>query len=450
MKTEYSNESQVSDMPFQTVAEAVDWIINHEMDSNRTDISRIQSALDLLDNPQQGLPVIHLTGTNGKGSTTAFTKELLISQGLKVASFTSPHIVKINERIQFDGHYIPDEDLFNYAQIIYDLNQKMEEENLGSLRFFEIMTIMAALYFRDVQPDVCLVEVGIGGLLDNTNIFDGQVAVITTIGLDHTDKLGNTLKDIAFQKAGIIKPSAHVVTGRITDDSAIAEIEKAVRLNDATHHAYQDNYQAFDVRIDENKLTHFTFKNESVELDMMIKMLGQFQVDNASVAIEVCLNWMEIAGLTVNVETLKEAVKNTFWPARLEKLNDSPFIYIDGAHNVLGLEALKQALKDYFSDKKITMLYSGLTKKDQEAHLNLLSTYPVKEVVLTEFDFVGEVLSIDDAHEVVEDHDTAVHFTDTDNWQTYIDQFIENKSDQEMLIITGSLYFVSQVRDYFK
>lgn len=450
MKIEYSNERQVSNMPFQTVAKAVDWIIHHEMDANRTDISRIEYALNLLGNPQENLPVIHFTGTNGKGSTTAFTRELLMSQGLKVASFTSPHIVKINERIQFDGQYIPDDALLKYTNLIYRVNQELEGKKLGSLRFFEIMTVMSALYFNEVQPDVCLIEVGIGGLLDNTSIYDGQIAVITNIGLDHTELLGNTRREIAYQKAGIIKQNAKVVTGRITDEGALEEIDKAVESHNATLYAYDTNYQASDISIDLDKLTHFTFKNTDLELDLMIQMLGHYQVDNASVAIQTALLWLDIAGIDIDFDRFKESLKNTFWAARLERLNDSPLVYIDGAHNVLGLESLKEALTDYFSDKEVSILYAGLTKKDQEAHLNLLATYPVKEVVLTEFDFIGEVLSIDDAHEVVEDQDTAVHFSDTDNWQVYLDQFLENKTEKDMLVITGSLYFVSQVRNYLK
>lgn len=436
-------------MPIQTVAEAVDWIVNHEMDSNRTDINRIKYALEQLDNPHHHLPVIHLTGTNGKGSTTAFLRELLISQGYKVASFTSPHIVKINERIQYDGQNIPDEALLMYTQQIYRLNQMLEEAELGSLRFFEIMTLMAALYFRDMQPDVCLIEVGIGGRLDNTNIFDGQIAVITTIGLDHTDKLGYRLEEIAYQKAGIIKHNAKVVTGNITDAAAFAVIEQCAAENQATLYAFDKAFRAKDIVIDAQKLTHFTFENEQISIESVINLLGKFQIDNASVAIETCLLWLELMEQPLDIERFKEALFKTFWPARVEKLNNSPLVYIDGAHNELGLEALKQTMLDYFNDKEITLLYAGLSKKDQEAHLNLLMTYPVKEVVLTEFDFEGEVLTIDAAHEVVEAHQTNVKFSDTLHWQEYVDTFIKTADDRQILFITGSLYFVSQVREYF-
>ncbi len=439
-------------MPFQTIDQAIDWIINHEMDAKRNGIQRIQYAMELLEHPQLDLPIIHLTGTNGKGSTTAFLAQLLKSQGYQVASFTSPHIQKINERIQYNGQFIPDEALLAYTNRIYAINEQLVGEEYGSLGFFEIMTMIAALYFNDIQPDVCLIEVGIGGLQDNTNIFDGQIAVITTIGIDHVDKLGERLEDIAFQKAGIIKEEAMVITGNITDSGALNVIENIANEKKATLYQYHRDFKSTEAMITSENQTQFVFENPSLKFEAMINLLGHYQIDNASVAIEACLLWMERTHRTVNLKALQEALEKTKWPARLEKINTLPLVYIDGAHNVLGLEALKQAMVDYFAEYNIYLLYSGLSKKDQQAHLSLLTTFPVKEVILTEFEFEGDVLSVEYAYELLKKYDLAsdIVFYEAEDWQVYVQQFISQNQKQDMLIITGSLYFVSQVRQYFQ
>ncbi|MBG9982049.1 bifunctional folylpolyglutamate synthase/dihydrofolate synthase [Aerococcaceae bacterium DSM 111020] len=439
-------------MPFQTMNQAVDWIINHEMETNRTGIQRIKYAMKLLNHPESHLPVIHLTGTNGKGSTTAFLRQLLKSQGYKVGSFTSPHIHKINERIQYDGNHIPDDSLLAYTNQIFQINEQLKNDGFGSLGFFEIMTIMAALYFKDVQPDVCLIEVGIGGLNDNTNIFAGQIAVITTIGLDHVEKLGHRLEDIAYQKAGIIKENAQVITGNITDKETLSVIEQVASKNKATLYRYHQAFHAFDSVITPNNQTQFVFKNQHLQFEATLNLLGRYQVDNASVAIEACLLWMQRTHRALDMTALQDALKETKWPARLEKIHTKPQVYIDGAHNVLGLEALKQAMRDYFQKYRIRLLYSGLSKKDQQAHLNLLTTFPVNEVILTEFEFEGEVLSVERAQQMLQEYGltSSIVFTESNDWEEYVHQFISNGDKDDLLIITGSLYFVSQVRQYIQ
>ncbi len=439
-------------MPFQTMNQAVDWIINHEMETNRTGIQRIKYAMKLINHPESHLPVIHLTGTNGKGSTTAFLRQLLKSQGYKVGSFTSPHIHKINERIQYDGNHIPDDSLLAYTNQIFQINEQLKNDGFGSLGFFEIMTIMAALYFKDVQPDVCLIEVGIGGLNDNTNIFAGQIAVITTIGLDHVEKLGHRLEDIAYQKAGIIKENAQVITGNITDKETLSVIEQVASKNKATLYRYHQAFHAFDSVITPNNQTQFVFKNQHLQFEATLNLLGRYQVDNASVAIEACLLWMQRTHRALDMTALQDALKETKWPARLEKIHTKPQVYIDGAHNVLGLEALKQAMRDYFQKYRIRLLYSGLSKKDQQAHLNLLTTFPVNEVILTEFEFEGEVLSVERAQQMLQEYGltSSIVFTESNDWEEYVHQFISNGDKDDLLIITGSLYFVSQVRQYIQ
>lgn len=202
-------------MKFTTVEQATAWLDAQTNPKQRIGLKKIETAMNYVNNPHLGLPVIHITGTNGKGSTTTFLKELLLSQGLAVGTFTSPHIMRFNERISYNGENISDDDLIRIIEQMVEVNEYMETTEYGRLIFFELYTVMMALYFQEKQPDVCLIEVGIGGENDCTNVFKADLAILTTIGLDHEDLLGDTVEAVATEKSGIIKEKSIVVTGPI-------------------------------------------------------------------------------------------------------------------------------------------------------------------------------------------------------------------------------------------
>lgn len=438
-------------MKFTNVEQATAWLDEQKNPVRRVGINKIRTALEYIGNPHKGLPVIHITGTNGKGSTTTYLKQLLLSQGLAVAAFTSPHIMRFNERFTYNGENISDEDLIRITEQMVELNEYMETTEGGRLVFFELYTVMMAIFFNEVQADVCLIEVGIGGENDCTNVFDGQLAILTTIGLDHEDLLGDTVEAVATEKSGIIKENAVVVTGPISDSPLQVVSDKVKEMN-GRHFKFGVDYGFEDIKnLRENGSSfNFWLKRDEERLfkDFQITMLGHYQVDNATIALRAFFAWMIMHDETVDFESAFEALKITKWMARMERVSDEPIVYIDGAHNVHGLSALKRLVGEYFPDKTINILYAGLSTKNQDEQLPILQSFNADNLYLTQFDHI-KAMSIDDFMEVADDN-RNLHkssFEMVDDWHHFVTDYLRNEKDsQSILLITGSLYFASDVR----
>lgn len=436
-------------MKLTTVEQAVAWLNAQTNSKQRIGINKIRIAMAYFDNPQLGLPVIHITGTNGKGSTTTFLKELLQSQGLAVGTFTSPHIMHFNERISYNGHNISDEDLIRITEQMVELNEYMETTEYGRLVFFELYTVMLALYFHENQPDVCLIEVGIGGENDCTNVFDADLAILTTIGLDHEDLLGDTLEAVATEKSGIIKNGTTVVTGPILS-SPLSVVSDRVERMDGTHLQFDVNYGFENVTNLKENGSSFDFwikiDGQKLVKNWQITMLGHYQIDNATIALRAFLAWMSMQGEAVDFENAYTALKYTKWMARMEKVSNFPIIYIDGAHNAHGLTALKRLVDEYFYDKSITILYAGLSTKNQDDQLPILQSFNAEALYLTQFDH-RKSMSIDHFSELA-DRMNNTSFEMVYDWKDFILDYTQNegRSSNNILLITGSLYFVSDVR----
>lgn len=431
-------------MKFQTIEQALDWMNDQHKSAEAISVEKVGHALAYLGNPQQGLPVIHITGTNGKGSTTAFLRDLLLSQGLKVATFTSPHIMKFNERISFNGQNISDQELREVLEKMVEVNDYMASSQYGRLVFFELYTVMAAYYFHLKQPDVCLIEVGIGGYTDATIHFTGQIAVITTIGLDHADKFGNQIENVAYEKAGIIKKGAKVVTGSISAP-LLQIIQDKVKKERAEHWRFNQDYAVDQVRKLGPQGSQFIWSNDNFRQQFQIQMLGRHQVDNVAVALQSFYLWMnQIQKQEINWEKASQALKSTQWLARMEKVHDRPLVYIDGAHNAAGLIALRQMMDEYFTDYQYTIIYAGLSTKNQEEQLPLLLDFPAKEILLTEF-FHEKAMTAEDYEEI-----ELAKLPRIVDWEAYLTSYLEQDqaSEKELLLLTGSLYFVSEVREF--
>lgn len=442
-------------MKFNTVEQAVAWLDAQTNSIRRVGIDKIRIALDYFGNPHLGLPVIHITGTNGKGSTTTYLKELLLSQGLTVGTFTSPHIMRFNERISYNGQNISDEDLIRIIELMVEVNEYMESTEYGRLVFFELYTVMMALYFHENQPDVCLIEVGIGGENDCTNVFDADLAILTTIGLDHEDLLGDTVEAVATEKSGIIKDKTVVVTGPI-QASPLQVVSQRVQEKEGLQFKFGQDY-GFEnvVNLKENG-SSFDFwiekDGQKHSKNWQITMLGHYQIDNATIALRAFLAWMTMQEEAVDFESAYTALKYTKWMARMEKIHSNPVVYIDGAHNAHGLKALKRLIDDYFSDKRITILYAGLSTKNQDEQLPILQSFNAEGLYLTQFDH-DKAMSLIDFIEVADDSE-EVHkssFELVEDWQEFVASYLKDEDalGERMLLITGSLYFVSDVRQLF-
>ncbi|HEL1613464.1 TPA: bifunctional folylpolyglutamate synthase/dihydrofolate synthase [Streptococcus suis] len=388
-------------------------------------MEKIEYALELLGNPQFTVPVIHVAGTNGKGSTIAFLRQLFQAHGLRVGSFVSPHMVSVHDRICIDSQPISDHDFQHYLQKVYDLEQEVATR-YEPFRYFEVMVLIMFLYFKDQQPDLALVEVGIGGLLDTTNVVAPALSLIASIGMDHQDLLGSTLREIAEQKAGIIKQNVPVVLGPLCPETTAICRRIALEKQAPVYQFGQEfTYKAGQ------------FSNADLELsELVLGLAGQHQEENAAVALQTFLLYMASIQKTVSPQLIKNALAQTSWAGRLELVVQEPKIYLDGAHNVPAIERLIDFIQE--QDEPVTILFSALRRKDFQEMLELLEEkLPHTPLVLTSFAYDGALSEGNrQGREYVENYQQFI-----EDWQS---------DGQGMLIITGSLYFISEVRQIFK
>jgi dihydrofolate synthase/folylpolyglutamate synthase len=425
------------------IDEAINWIHSRVKFGTRPGLMRIEKLLELVGNPEKKIKTIHVAGTNGKGSTTSFLASILIKQGLTVGTFTSPYITKFNERIEINGNYISDAELITlvkkYQPLVAELDK---DENFAGITEFEIITAMAFDYFASAEVDVAVIEVGLGGMLDSTNVITPEVSVITTIGLDHQDILGETIEEIAAQKAGIIKENVPVVLGNITGAAKHVLLENAQAKKSDVYQFNKDFSITSEKEYKEWEEV-FDFKNDKLEIqNIHSHLLGHHQMENASVAIETALLYSDIENFELRTETIMEGVADAFWPARMEKISEKPLIMIDGAHNPHAMLRLKENVETEFADRKIFILFSALTTKDILKMLEILVTIPNARVALTSFNYPKAVdLSTTSEYEHLPIDIISI-------WQFGIGDVLEKMKKDDILLITGSLYFVSQVREF--
>ncbi|WP_285012261.1 bifunctional folylpolyglutamate synthase/dihydrofolate synthase [Lactococcus formosensis] len=421
-----------------TIETALEWIHSRLKFNIRPGLTRIEALLELLGNPEKELSMLHIAGTNGKGSTVAFTRGILEQLGLNVATFTSPFISSFGERMSINGHPIPDEKLIMYVEQLKPLVEAMDKkEKLAGITEFEIITALAFRYFADEKVDVALIEVGLGGLLDSTNVIQPVATAITTIGMDHMDILGDTIEKIAAQKAGIIKPHTPLVTGKIANE-ALAVIAQTAQKNQAQHYQYSIDYQ---VDILENE--RFNFRDDEIHLLNLEKsLLGLHQIDNAALAVKLTMIYAHEVGLSLSEEAIREGLRKTFWPARMEEISQEPLTILDGAHNVHAIQRLLENLKNEFSGRKITILFSALITKDITEMIKMLQTVDNSKLILTTFDYPKALKLEDFAHLEKENVMLA------EDWKSTYTALKANLREEDVLLMTGSLYFMSQIRAY--
>lgn len=421
-----------------TIETALEWIHSRLKFNIRPGLTRIEALLKLLENPEKELSMLHIAGTNGKGSTVAFTRGILEQLGLTVATFTSPFIETFGERMAINGHPIPDEKLIKYVEQLKPLVEEMDKDaRLAGITEFEIITALAFRYFADEHVDVALIEVGLGGLLDSTNVIQPVATAITTIGMDHMDILGDTLEKIAAQKAGIIKPYTPLVTGKIADE-ALGVIAETAQTNQAKHYQYGIDYQ---VEILENE--RFNYKDDEIHLLNLEKsLLGLHQIDNAALAVKLTMVYAHKVGLSLSEEAIRVGLRRTFWPARMEEVSQAPLTLLDGAHNVHAMQRLLENLKNEFSGRKITILFSALVTKDITEMIKMLQTVDNSKLILTTFDY-PKALKLEDFAYLEKENVTLA-----EDWKSTYAALKENLHEDDVLLMTGSLYFMSQIRAY--
>ena len=419
------------------------WIANYRTDQPHFGLERMVELLVLRGNPHLKLKVIHIGGTNGKGSTIAFLKNMLEKLGMRVGVFSSPYLIHYTDQISINGESIPEARL---EALMADYQSLLEGEvaaNLQGITEFEIITAIAYDYFASEQVDVAIMEVGMGGLLDSTNVCQPILTGITTIGLDHVALLGNTLEAIAEQKAGIIKQGIPLVTGRIAPE-ALTVIDRIAEDKNAPRLAYRADYQ---VSHQKSVVTGEVFDYTSVVRQGRFQtgLLGLHQIENAGMAIALLDTFCQEDGRELaSNHLLAQALEETSWPGRLEIVSRTPLMILDGAHNPHAIKALVATLQERFADYRKEILFTCIKTKALEDMLDMLGAMPDTELTLTHFD---DSRATDES--VLEEAAKSRNLS-YQGWQDFLEQKLTDKKEEKktVRIVTGSLYFLSQVRSY--
>ena len=407
--------------------ETLNFIHSFKGNGRRPQLERMRCLLKQAGEPQSHYPTVHIVGTNGKGSTTSYLQNILTKSGYQVGTFTSPYITRFNERISINGTEIPDKDLISLvakAQVI--LSDLEEHTNFGRPTEFELVTLLMFLYFNLKQVDIAIIEAGIGGRLDSTNVLSPELVICTSIGFDHTETLGNRLLDIANHKAGVMRENTPILLGRVS-----AEVEHF--FNQKSH-----DLQA-PLAIIDREIQLLPKDNQTIQIsydhwespNLKLPMLGQHQENNAGLAVTAA-HLLAQTFPKITDKSTQEGIEETHWPGRSEWIGNN--IYLDGAHNPQGIASLKQVLKDNFANRRVHILFAGLRRKPLADLLEELKDY---DITVTSFDFF-EALPLDD---YPKDFKRAADYRD---WLAQA----ESSDSEDLFVVTGSLYFISEVRNY--
>ncbi|RAO03146.1 Dihydrofolate synthase [Micromonospora saelicesensis] len=346
------------------------------------ELDRIESLLDLLGSPQRAYPAIHLTGTNGKTSTARMIDSLLRAHGLHTGRYTSPHLETVRERISLDGEPVSEERFASVYREIKPLAELVDARSDEPLTYFDMTTALAFATFADAPVDIAVVEVGLGGAEDATNVLQAGVCVITPIGLDHTEWLGDTLQDIALAKAGIIHPGATVISAAQEEEAAGPLLERCAEVG-ATIAREGGEFGVLGRAVAVGGQVLTLQGLGGVYDDVFIPLHGAHQAQNAAMALAAVEAFLGAgARRQLDIEAVREGFASTSSPGRLERVRNAPTILLDGAHNPHGMKATVTALQEEFAFSKLVAVIGVLADKDAEALLELLEPV-VDQVVVT-------------------------------------------------------------------
>jgi dihydrofolate synthase/folylpolyglutamate synthase len=343
-------------------------------------------AAELLGDPQRAYPIVHITGTNGKTSTSRMIESILRAHGLRTGMLTSPHLERVNERIVIDGEPISNaafvENWRDIKPFLEMTDVELAAKNEPPLTFFEALTLLAFAAFADAPIDVAVLEVGMGGEWDSTNVADGQVAVFAPIALDHTARLGTTVAEIARTKSGIIKPAASVVSAE-QDPAALAELERAVELTESTLAVAGTAFSLVSdtVAVGGQVITVQGLAGRYP--DLFLPLFGNHQARNAALAIAAVESFIGGGTLALNPDVLAEGLATVTSPGRLQVIGTEPTVVVDAAHNPHGAAALAAAVTEYFTFDHVTAVIGILGDKDAAGILRELEPV-VDEFVITQ------------------------------------------------------------------
>lgn len=394
----------------------------------KNDLSYIKKVLAYLGNPQDKVKTIHVTGTNGKGSTSYYIANLLKKAGKRTGLFVSPYISKFNERIQINLDLISDKDLIKAYQVVTRaINKIKETDDTFSLVTFEFETVMAFWLFAEKHCDYAVIEVGIGGQHDKTNVITPKVSVITSIGLDHEDIIGPTIEDIAKEKSGIIKKGRPVVFGKIASKPLNILINQAKQVR-ARYFQYGKDYQ---IIIDKK----INFTNSQYRLSFNLR--SPVEAIDMGIAVEV----ITILGLELKPQDVEQAINETVIPGRYQIISRHPEIILDGAHNIQAISNLVSFIREQPHHK---LYYLMGMMKDKDLDQVFTQFRSDEEIVLTRINY-PRAAEFEDFPEFIRNRSQFI-----ENYQAAFDRVKEQLGENDILIVTGSFYLVGAILNYWE
>ncbi|MDO5439949.1 MAG: folylpolyglutamate synthase/dihydrofolate synthase family protein [Erysipelotrichaceae bacterium] len=415
--------------------ECIKYIEHSENKKRQTDNSRMFDLMDRLSHPQNKLHFIHVAGTNGKGSCVASLSSILQEAGYKVGMYTSPHLIKYEERMMINGKCISQKEFTSIASEIKDITDKMSKEPT----VFEKLTAMAFVYFAKKKCDVVVLETGLGGRLDATNvIYDPDLCVLMNIGLEHTEVLGDTIEKIAKEKAGIIKENSDVIAYR-SNPKALKIFKQVAKENNAR--LIIPNFNK--VNIVKESINNQVFDYGDLK-KIKLSLLGKHQFYNAATVIEAC-NILNTKGYKITNKNIKDGLRKTEWDARLSVLNKKPLFILDGAHNPQCAEALKTSLPKLLGNKKAVILCGMLKDKDYVSVMKMMKPFAKEFVCLTPDS--SRALDANDLAEVI--RKLKCKATVANSVKEGIIISLDKAKNNGVVIAFGSLYLAGYIKDEF-
>lgn len=426
--------------------ESIAWIERLLKFGIKPGLERMEWVLQQLGHPERRLKFIHIAGTNGKGSTVASITSVLREAGYHVGTFTSPEMEEFLDRIQFDGENISGEAVTKLIRDIQPVVDQLENSKWGPMTEFEVLTILAILYFaKFTHPDFVVWETGLGGRLDSTNVVTPLISAITNVGYDHMHILGENLEEIAREKAGIIKRGVPVVT--TAQDSRVQQILSSVAMEKEAK-LYRIDHEFSVNKKDQAQLAEaesFSFQGPFKTYQQLVtSLVGAHQVQNAGLAVMVLEILRHHYGICFEEEQLRRGLAKVIWPGRFEVLQKDPYMILDGAHNVNGIEALIKTVKERFGQRKATVLFSVFRDKDVAGIIKRIAGI-CKEVIVTEMNHPRSA-GVDEMATLFHKANPKLSVMKISDVDLALSVFHKNCDPEDLLLVTGSLHFISDVR----
>lgn len=420
--------------------ESMDWLNGFQQFGMKLGLERISRICRELGDPQKNYKVIHVGGTNGKGSVCRFLESILLSSGYRVGVYTSPHVQRFSERIAVDGNEISSDEVVSLIKRVKPVVEKISK-NGDNPTYFEIVTAMAFQYFSDKNIDFAIVEVGLGGRYDATNIVEPLVTVITNVSLEHRHVLGRKIEDIALEKVGIIKDNVPVVTG--ANGKALEIIEKTAKLRNAPlNEVGRNDWERFYSDLDGQE---FHVKGFLKDYDIKTSLLGEHQGENIGLTLAV-VEILQINGVFISDESIIDGISKTFHIGRMEIISRGPIILLDGAHNPKGMEKLVGSLKNDFDFENLILVLGILADKDIKSMLSVI--VPLAEVVVITRSQNSRACNPLKLKQMIDNLDYKNEVVIEGKIPNAIEYARSIAKKNDVICITGSLYTVGEAREY--